>query len=157
MTQDIYRSSFVQRYHSNPDLAHLGQTTGHHQWGVAVLLLRLFPDASLPLLREALLHDVGEMGTADISAPAKARHPALGAAATAAETVAREEMGVPAAALSVDDEARLRLCDMLEPWLFVCTRAPWVLGRDGWPQMRVDIARRAAALGVAAAVREAMV
>jgi len=154
--RNVHRSGFVQRYHSNPDLAWTGQTNGQHQWGVAVLLLQLFPDTSMTALREALLHDAGEMGAADVSAPAKRRHPQLAVAAAAAEAIERRALGVPEADLLMMERDRIKLCDSLEAYLYVSVRAPWVLDGDGWPEMRARIMQDAAALGVTEGVREAL-
>lgn len=154
--RNLHRSGFVQRYHSNPDLAWTGQTNGQHQWGVAVLLLQLFPDTSMAALREALLHDTGEMGAADVSAPAKRRHPLMGEAAAVAERLERRALGVPEAVLTITERDRIKLCDMLEAYLFVSVRAPWVLQGDGWPKDRAWLLQQAAALGVTADVREAL-
>jgi 5'-deoxynucleotidase len=148
-TRDIYRSGFVQRYHTNPEMAHLGQTNAQHQWGVAVLLFSLFGDrANTALIWEALHHDCGEAGTADMSAPNKRRHPWLARANAEAEAEERVWMGAPVAVLTDDEAAILKLCDGLEAWLYARVRFPWVLTGDGWPEMRLDLLREADRLGV---------
>lgn len=155
MTYDLYRSGFVRRYHSSPEMAHLGQTNGHHQWGVAVLLFRLFGDRidNLVPVWEALHHDTGEMGSADVSHPAKQNYPALGKAAAEAERVERADMEVPEAWMREEERAMLKFCDRLESYLFASVRAPWVLGRDGWPEMRAALEGQSFALGVGAEVK----
>lgn len=156
MTDRLYRTGFGQRYAMNPEMAWTGQTLGHHQWGVAVLLLELFPDCSMATLKEALLHDTGEPGAgADVSAPAKAKYPALARAVFDAEWNERSEMGIPcgADAEGYDAEA-IALCDKLEAYLFAKTRCPWVLGGDGWPEGKARIIGLAARLGVERQVRE---
>lgn len=153
--KDVYRSGFVQRYHSNPEIAWAGQTNGQHQWGVAILLLALFDArANMALLWEALHHDAGEMGTADMSAPNKRRHPAAAESLALAERNERIEMGAPEAWLTVEEWAILKLCDGLEAWLFARVRCPWMLTGDGWPEMRLDLIERAKTLGVEARVEE---
>lgn len=151
---DVYRSGLVQRYHSNPEMAHLGQTNGHHQWGVTVLLFGIFGDRvdNMALVWEALHHDTGEMGAADVSYPAKRRHPDLAAAAADAEANERIAMGVGSAYLTEDETAMLKLCDRLESYLFTRVRAPWLLQEDGWPTLRLDCIREAWRLGVGAEV-----
>jgi 5'-deoxynucleotidase YfbR-like HD superfamily hydrolase len=150
---DIYRSGFVQRYHTNADMAHLGQTNGQHQWGVAVLMFALFLDRmNLAVVWEALHHDTGEMHAADVSYPAKRAYPALAEAAAEAEADARVWMGVPEAALTDDETAMLKLCDRLESYLFARVRAPWVLVGDGWPELRAWCVGEAWRLGVGAEV-----
>ena len=150
----VYRSGFVQRYAQNPDMAWTCQTDGHHQWGVAMLLFHLFPDdVTLPLIWEALHHDTGEMGAAEVSGPAKRRHPALAAAVADAESNERIEMEVAEAYLPDNEAVMLRFCDDLEAYLFAKVRTPWVLTGADWPEMRADLLKRAAALGVTEKVR----
>ena len=149
MTYDLYRTGFVQRYAQNPEMAWTGQTLGHHQWGVTVLLLRLFGDkVNLAVVWEALHHDTGEMGSCDASYPAKQRHPAMAAAIREAETVERVEMGVCEAVLTENETAMVKLCDRLESYLYASVRTPWVLERDGWPELRATIEGSAFALDV---------
>lgn len=154
MSYDLYRSGFTQRYASNPDMAHLGQTNGHHQWGVAVLLVSLFGDRidNLAVVWEALHHDTGEMGAADVSHPAKQKYPALAAAVADAEFAERLNLGVPEASLTEEEARMLRFCDRLESYLFASARAPWVLCGGGWPEVRQNIEGQAFALGVGAEV-----
>jgi hypothetical protein len=152
---DIYRSGFVQRYHTNPQMAWAAQTNGHHQWGVVILLMELFPDRiSVPLLWEALYHDAGEMGAADVSAPAKRRHPALGAACAEAEAMERFGMGIAKAELDFYEVILLKFCDVLESYLFARVRTPWVLKGDGWPEQRQWLVEQAEVLKVGDAVQE---
>lgn len=156
MTDRLYRTGFGQRYAMNPEMAWTGQTLGHHQWGVAVLLLELFPDCSMATLKEALLHDTGEPGAgADVSAPAKAKYPMLAEAAEIAELAERAEMGVPwTNRLTEEEDDRIILCDKLEAYLFAKTRCPWVLGGAGWPEGKARLIGLAARLGVERQVRE---
>jgi 5'-deoxynucleotidase YfbR-like HD superfamily hydrolase len=148
-----YRTGFVARYHQNPDLAWTGQTNGHHQWGVTMLLFRLFPDeVNLAVVWEALHHDTGEMGSCDASYPAKMKHPAMAKAVAEAEFAERLDIGVPEAELTEREAAMLKLCDRLESLLYARVRAPWVLSGDGWPEMRVKVVGDAWALGVGAEV-----
>ena len=149
----IYDSGFVQRYAQNPKMAWTGQTLGHHQWGVTVLLLALFPDEmDLAVVWEALHHDAGEMGSADVSYPAKRKHEALAAAVADAEWHERLEMGVPEAVLTERETAMLKLCDRLESLLFASVRTPWVLAGEGWPEMRDGVVAMAVDLVVVEAV-----
>lgn len=145
----VYRTGFTQRYHGNAEMAWMGQTNGHHQWSVAVLLLTLWPDTPLDAVREALLHDTGETGACDMSAPAKQKYPEAAAAILTAELRERAEMGVPEVEnLSDRQWRRIKFCDRLERYLFAKTRAPWVLFRDGWPQLRTQLMKDARSLHV---------
>lgn len=153
MIYETYRSGHVARFHGNPEMAWTGQTLGHHQWGVSMLLCALFPDrVTMPLLWEALHHDTGEMWTCDMSYPAKRRYPDVAVALADAEADARAWMGVPEAALTEDEEAMLKLCDRLESLLFARVRTPHVLQGDGWPEVRTAVLGAAWTLGVGAEV-----
>jgi 5'-deoxynucleotidase YfbR-like HD superfamily hydrolase len=150
---ETYRSGHVQRFHGNPDMAWTGQTLGHHQWGVAMLLCALFPErVNAAVLWEALHHDTGEMHTCDMSYPAKMRYPEAAAALAEAEGDARVWMGVPEVVLTEEEEAMLKLCDRLESLLFAKVRTPWVLHGDGWPEMRVQTINMGWSVGVGAEV-----
>ena len=149
MDTRIYLSGFTQRYHTNPRMASLGQTNGHHQWGVAVLMLGLFPDEmNLALVWEALHHDSGEMGTCDASYPNKQRYPDMARVIGEAEAAERADIGIPEAQLTDRETAILKLCDRLESYLFTTVHAPHVLPYDGWPEVRQSIETAARALGV---------
>jgi 5'-deoxynucleotidase YfbR-like HD superfamily hydrolase len=149
----LYRTGFVQRYAQNPEMAWTGQTLGHHQWGVAVLILKLFPeDANMPLVWEALHHDTGEMGAAEASYPAKQKHSLMGKAIEDAEWNERFDLGVPEAVLTPREADILSLCDRLESLLYARVRTPWVLSGDGWPELRACVIEMAGWLGVGAEV-----
>lgn len=155
MTSKLYRTGFGQRYAMNPEMAWTGQTLGHHQWGVAILLLELFPNCSMATLREALLHDTGEPGAgADVSAPAKAKYPELALAVAVAELNERSEMDVPQDTSFPCDHLAIQLCDRLEAYMFAQVRCPHVLERDGWPECRSKIIHLAELLDVEDKVRE---
>jgi 5'-deoxynucleotidase YfbR-like HD superfamily hydrolase len=147
-THEVYLSGFVARYSQNPQMAWTGQTDGQHQWGVAVLLMGLFPDSRVDVLREALLHDTGERGACEASYPAKQKHPQMAAAIRLAELQERAEMGVPERTLTTLEWQRVKFCDRLESLLYAKVRAPWALQVDGWPELRALVLRQAVELGV---------
>lgn len=149
MTYRLYRSGFVQRYSQNPDMAWTGQTLGHHQWGVAILLLQLFgEEVNMVVVWEALHHDTGEMGAADVSYPAKKKYPEMAQAVADAEINERIDMGVSEAWMMAREVDMLKLCDRLESLLFAAVRTPWVLSGDGWPELRADVQEMAERLNV---------
>lgn len=148
-----YQTGFAQRYATNPDLARHGQTLGHHQWGVATLLLALFPDCRKEVLVEALLHDTGEPGVGcDMAARAKRCYPDIATALAMAEYIERRQIGTLVEDLTEIEQAQVILCDGLEAYLYVSVVAPWVLAGDGWPEMRAGLEQQAWGLDVAAAV-----
>jgi hypothetical protein len=150
---DIYRTSFVQRYAQNPDMAWTAQTTGHHQWGVVMLLFALFPDeVTLALIWEAHHHDAGEMGSAEASYPAKMKHRHMAHAIGEAEEVERHDLGIGPAVLLPREADMLAMCDRLESLLYARVRTPWVLSGNGWPELRDSVVGLAWKLGVGAEV-----
>ena len=148
-----YLTGFAQRYSMDPRLARLGQTHSQHQWGVATLLLTLFPDCRKEVLVEALLHDTGEPGVGcDMAAPAKRRYPEVATALAMAEYVERRQIRTLVEGLTEIEQAQVVFCDGLEAYLYVSVVAPWVLAGDGWPEMRAGLEQQAWGLDVAAAV-----
>ena len=151
MLHDIWRSGFVRRWHSNPDMAHTAQTNAQHQWGCAVLAHRLFP-VDYELLVAALLHDVGEDGVGDISGPAKSRHSDLKAASENAEADRFSSLGIDVPIKTL----QLTLVDRIEGYLWARHHMPSLMSRDGWPEMLNGIYALADHLNVGPEVTELM-
>jgi len=115
----IYEAGAVRRYHAKRVL--VDQTIADHSWGVCVVLMWLyFPD--LPpakLFQMAVLHDVPEVITGDVPAPAKWRSLDLRTALAALELEVADELGIPGGyddpTLAFADNAELvmhSLCEM---------------------------------------------
>lgn len=136
--QQIYDSGFVQRYSSRPTLARYGQTLAAHQWGVAMILKILKPDAPEALLMAALTHDVGELVVGDLPYPFKRANPEFTAEHEIIEHRSRREiLGVLETVmhLSGNDEQFLKLCDQLESVMFVKNVEPGILKTRPWRDM----------------------
>ena len=132
MHQDLYRSGFVQRWHTHPTLARLGQTLAHHQWGVTTLIMSLHGRPSVRLLRAALWHDVGEVVYGDVPYSAKESNPELTALLDEAEFQAAFKMTGYYHHLSADDKLWLAMCDRLEAYLYVKQVQPSLLQTPDW-------------------------
>ena len=65
----------VTRFHTLRTIRQ--QSVAHHSWGVATLLLHVWPEAPASVLRAALWHDVAEIETGDMPAPIKWANPEL--------------------------------------------------------------------------------
>lgn len=65
----IREAGRIYRYHQLG--AALAQRVDSHAWGVATLILHLWPDASRDLIVAAIHHDTGEHGPGDIPAQTK--------------------------------------------------------------------------------------
>ena len=134
----VYMAGGVQRYHANPGMARLAQTTADHQGRCVQLLLALHPDPSVALIRAVALHDLGERWAGDLPAPFKQGHEGIAAAHAIAElALAEAAWGGPLDDdLSREDLRWLKLIDGLEAWAFMLGHARGEAERGGWPDTR---------------------
>lgn len=109
----------VRRWHTLPTATE--QTVAAHSWGVAVLLLEVWPErATRTMLQYALGHDVAECHTGDVPATAKWRSAELRSALRAEEDSWATEHGLErwtspeALGLTTEMHDVLRAADMLE-------------------------------------------
>lgn len=65
---EAVRAGKVNRWHTVPTAAK--QTNAEHQWSVAVIILSIYPDCSINLLKAALMHDAHEKVFGDVPRPA---------------------------------------------------------------------------------------
>jgi len=148
----IHRSGYVRRYHSNADLAHLGDTDAHHHGQVVQIIFQLEPRPSLDLLYEGAHHDCGELDNGDMSALAKRDDPVMARMIAAREESRRFEMGCRVRKLGPRDGRLLMLADGLQSWMHVRHFAPHLLAGDGWPETKTDIIALAWQLEIGAQV-----
>lgn len=71
----LLQAGEVVRYHNHSGIDK--QTLAQHQWGVAMIVKKICPDASANLLMAALTHDCAEYHTGDLPAPVKWSNPDL--------------------------------------------------------------------------------
>jgi len=150
-----WRSGFVRRYHMNPEMAVFDDLTSAHQGRCGMLVINLWPDHSPSLLRAAVTHDAAEFVVGDLSRPFKRTGAKVVCDHADLEAVELGRMGL-AEVLSPGDQARLKLVDMLDSYLFVALRCPRLLAGDGWPEMRLEIGQAADALRVGREVSHMM-
>ena len=121
----IYLSGAVTRFHTMRTLHR--QTVAEHAWGVAAVLLWLHAPhlPSAALLRAALLHDLPEVVTGDVPAPAKWDNAALSAALDMAEQAFHEAHGTAdvMSALTLEEHDLLKFADMAELVLYTLAEA----------------------------------
>lgn len=145
---DIWRSGFVNRWHTFPDarVRNAGDTTAAHQWRVAILVTRLsddFEDHS-HALREvcgALYHDVDELVTGDLARPFKEARPDIRKATEEHGKEWLKKRGVP----DFPYTSTVEWCDRMDQYLFVAAHAPDLLNNLKWAETRkvvLDEARR---------------
>ena len=70
-----WASGKVQRMHALPIIS--PQCLAEHQWGVAYLIMAIWPEAPSRFLMAALTHDMGEYKAGDIPAPVLWNNPEL--------------------------------------------------------------------------------
>lgn len=75
MSEDPRLAGQVPRYHTWPHLR--GQSIAEHSWQVVRIIWAIMPDAPMVLVKQAVFHDIGEVGTGDPPYPVKAKNPVL--------------------------------------------------------------------------------
>jgi len=84
-----------------------------HSWGVASILLDLWPDSSNNLIRAALWHDVAELHTGDIPAPIKWENKEFAHACDKIEKRVQKQLHLFKQLDSVE-KTKLKIADLLE-------------------------------------------
>ena len=107
----ILRSGQVARYHAQPEIP--AQSMAEHQWGVAILVIKMYSNPSKNLLMAAVTHDCAEAVTGDIPSPVKREHPEMKAVLDDVENRVNKEWGINYD-LNEIDKRRLKICDILE-------------------------------------------
>ncbi len=67
--EKLFKGGNVKRYHTETLIGH--QKVSEHSWGVAVIIDRLWPNASKTLILAAIYHDIAEGEFGDIPSPTK--------------------------------------------------------------------------------------
>lgn len=148
----LWASGFTRRWHMNPAMSCFDDYVCGHQGRCGQLVVSLWPDHSIGLLRAAVTHDAAESRVGDWSRPFKECGGDLVALHAALERAVLAAMGF-AQDLTRCDAQRLQLVDYLDAFLFVQLRHPAEAARNGWPEAQAWLLVRAAELGCAAQVR----
>lgn len=152
----------TRRWHTNPHLAHIGQTLADHAHGVAAIIMHLHPSPSRALIGAALMHDAGEHAVGDIPAPAKSRWPSVMAHVSAVEGSQRDAL-LPQwllqewPGLTDEDHKWLHLADALEALMWAEHFAPSDRCAGGFAELNIAVAALAEELGVADRVQAAAI
>lgn len=113
----LYPTGRVKRWHTT-DLP--AQTVGHHAWGVALIVARIYPrphEVPSKLLLAALTHDCAEHVSGDIPSPARKLHPELNMVIAGIERRYRNEADIEFE-LTDREKAILKWADTLECCLY---------------------------------------
>lgn len=128
----LYRTwlaTFVQRWHTDPDLSKSGDSIAGHQCRVALLAAQLMPTISKEALLHALTHDLGEWFTGDISSPTKLTQPALKKMVDTIEEEGRRSLGFTDSVITEEEAALLKLCDRLDAFMWRLKHLPTSISR----------------------------
>lgn len=111
----IIRDAFsVRRFHTVHPLL-IPETVGHHTANVIATLFFLY-DGKPPIdvIWAALMHDVAEVVTGDVPAPAKWAFPMLDKALNEAESIVRTDHGLAQKGLTEEDTYLIKFADMFD-------------------------------------------
>ena len=108
----------IRRLHIRP-MNGEEQSVAAHTWGVAMILLDLFPEVSKETLVFALRHDVAEVCTGDVPANVKWANPELESTLEWMESEFLKKMGWPDTVPSAYDEFAIKVADRVE-LIFYC-------------------------------------
>ncbi len=114
----IFASSRVKRFHA---MSTIGiQNNAEHQWGVALLVQYIHPQASKHLLLAALIHDRHEVATGDIPNSIKSTSLELKNILTKIEEDLDKTDFKFEIHLSEEEERLLKFADIMEAFYFAC-------------------------------------
>lgn len=153
---DAWKAALSRRWHTNADLAHTVDPVAAHGARVAVLAMLIDPNLSGGAIRVAVLHDWGEYRVGDFPAPFKWDNPDIAEILAAKEADAIEAMGLSLPQLSDDEAALIKMCDMLDSWLWCKQHRPDLMRREDWRELGWVIANMAEDRGCAATVLRVM-
>lgn len=103
----------VERCHTIPH--HGSYSNAKHSWGVAMLMLQLWPEDFPRLAAHCLTHDIAEGWTGDIPAPVLWACGSIKMSIDILENDLLEDAGCPRMdSLSAEDKQKVKSCDSLE-------------------------------------------
>jgi hypothetical protein len=141
----IWTAGHVARWHTNDchALRNSNDTNHQHSARVALLLWHFWPDIDARTLLAALMHDLPEKQTGDMSGKTKRENPVLRGCLDFVEYKWHERNGTYAS-----DDPRLKFCDRLDAALWAWSIDPALMGRDDWKKQVDNLLDMAYELGV---------
>ena len=156
-TADCWKAGFTRRWHVHSNLSYTHDRVDGHSARVAILIMKLFPDASSDLVKAAVLHDLGEGMVGDLPYPTKMAHPELNDVLERLEAFAIEEMGLKMPELHEQEKQILALCDRVDAYLWaIHHERELVMQHPQWMKYKGDILTRAREFGVEIPVNKMM-
>ena len=144
---DLWRSTFLRRWHRNPDLAHTPDTLAGHQGRVALIIDHYWPNCRKELIVAALKHDLQETRIGDVCGQAKRDFPSLSFELDKAEAQIAKDMGL-CVDLMAGEIRKLKWADKLDAYLWAQHHAPHVLERADWQAQAKWLDLEAESLGL---------
>jgi 5'-deoxynucleotidase YfbR-like HD superfamily hydrolase len=129
-------------------MSRLHQTDADHSWGVAIIILKLNPNASKELIAQAIVHDSGEKWAGDLSHPFKRMHPEISKAHSAAEHALAVYHKIPQFVLTPEEQKWLSFADRLECHLYAEIYYPWITKQESWVRTMEQMKVTAQELGI---------
>ena len=146
-----WAAGHVNRWHTNDSHALRNSHDSNHQHSarVALLIMHLFPDADIQLIKAAPHHDLPEKKTGDMSGETKREIPELANILETAEADWHFANGTV-----ITKDPRLKLCDSIDAILWAWSVDPALMARDDWQRHIQQVLTSAGALGVRDQVKE---
>lgn len=147
----IFYAGQTRRWHANPHMCHVVESSREHAGKVAALIIDMWPFASRDLVSAAIMHDDGEQSAwGDVPATAKANM----SLEARAEMERAEAKGIiklwgREIILPRGDAKMLKLADRLDPYMMMLRWRPDIADKYQWPEAREWLRGNAIALGVA--------
>jgi hypothetical protein len=116
VTDRLYLAGRVERYATWPTIHK--QTVGEHCWQIYNIHCQIFGTPDPGVAYTIMNHDSAELIVGDPPFPIKANNPDLKAAYTRIEPEAEKRLGVKLPALDANDKVRIKVCDLLEMFIF---------------------------------------
>lgn len=111
----LWTAGMTKRLHTVPTDAR--NLVSEHSWGVALILLTIYPTVSVAGLARALIHDCAESVTGDVPAPTKWASAAVSTSLETLEIEYEKRWGV-FYDLSPEEEYAIKVADMLDLLMF---------------------------------------
>lgn len=123
----------VARWHAHPDsrLRLSGDTINSHQQRCVDLLMRIYPNASQPLIEAVRYHDEAERWLGDMPYMAKQQFSDLAAAMHEAEYCVAMDYGIPQPKTTFDRKM-VKIVDRLDAYLWMLDFAPDLAKEKDW-------------------------
>jgi hypothetical protein len=155
MIHEAWKAGHVRRWHANPDLCHINDTTAAHAGRMAVMALQFFPNDAWELFPAIAAHDNAEDVTGDVPFTFKHNNQDI------AETIQKIEIKTLikrglAYVLSEDGYKRLKFLDRLDAYKTMLHYAPHLASQDVWIEASSRLSKLAVELDVLGQLHEAM-